>query len=202
MDDDRLHQPARKSSKQAAHVPLLPLAPSFSSPQRPTTCRPSVPLPPIAPFAHRQPSILNHPDDSHAQFVDACTNWILQRVDELVALDQGPPLVVPLTVTFSPGSIRPDQVLCEYERFYARLCRLLMSNPDRPSKRHLLPFSIAFRDDVRQPQPARRRAVRARDPRADDCRPRRQQVAGPRLDPPRGRLLRQAGTPAAPRRRQ
>jgi hypothetical protein len=63
-------------------------------------------------------------------------------MDELVALDQGPPLVVPLTVTFSPGSIRPDQVLREYERFYARLCSLLS-----PSKRHLLPFALAFRDD-------------------------------------------------------
>jgi hypothetical protein len=68
-------------------------------------------------------------------------------MDELVTLEQGLPLVVPLTVTFSPGSTRPDQVLREYERFYARLCDLLMCNPDRPSKRSLLPFAIAFRDD-------------------------------------------------------
>jgi hypothetical protein len=62
-------------------------------------------------------------------------------------LDQGLPLVVPLTVTFSIGSTRPDQVLCEYERFYLRLCRLLMCNHERASKRHLLPFALAFRDD-------------------------------------------------------
>ena len=54
---------------------------------------------------------------------------------------------LPLTVTFSLGSIRPDFVLREYERFYARLCRLLISNYERPSKHHLLPFAIAFRDD-------------------------------------------------------
>jgi hypothetical protein len=147
MDDDRLHQPAQKSSKQAAHLPLLPLAPSFSSPQRPTTRRPSAALAPIAPFAYRQSSVLNHPDASHARLVDSFTDWIVQRIDELVALDQGLPLVVPLTVTFSPGSVRPDQVLREYERFYARLCRLLMCNPERPSKRHLLPVALAFRDD-------------------------------------------------------
>jgi hypothetical protein len=91
--------------------------------------------------------MLNRPDASHAERVDAFTDWILQRVDELVALDQGLPLVVPLTVTFSLGSIRPDFVLREYERFYARLCRLLVNNYERPSKRHLLPFAIAFRDD-------------------------------------------------------
>jgi hypothetical protein len=62
-------------------------------------------------------------------------------------LDQGLPLVVPLTVTFSLGSIRPDQVLREYERFYLRLCSLLMNNHERPSKRHLLPFALGFRDD-------------------------------------------------------
>jgi hypothetical protein len=99
-----------------------------------------------SPFAYRRPSVLN-PDASHARLVDSFTDWILQRVDELVALDQGPPLVVPLTVTFSLGSIRPDQVLREYERLYARLCDLLMNNHERPSKRHLLPFALAFRDD-------------------------------------------------------
>jgi hypothetical protein len=147
MDDDRLHQPAQKSSKQADHLPLLPLAPSFSSPQLPTTGLPSAALTPIAPLVYRRSSILSHPDDSHGRHVDAFTDWIVRLTYELVALSQGPPLVVPLTVTFSPGSIRPDQVLREYERFYARLCRLLMCNPERPSKRHLLPFAIAFRDD-------------------------------------------------------
>jgi hypothetical protein len=86
-------------------------------------------------------------DASHPRRVDAFTDWILQRVDELVALNQGLPLVVPLTVTFSLGSIRPDQILHEFERFYARLCRLVVNNYERPSKRHLLPFAVAFRDD-------------------------------------------------------
>jgi hypothetical protein len=86
-------------------------------------------------------------DASHARRVDAFTDWILQRVDELVSENQDHPLVVPLTVTFSLGSIAPDQVLREYERFYLRLCSLLMNNHERPSKRHLLPFAIAFRDD-------------------------------------------------------
>ena len=72
----------------------------------------------------------------------------MQRADQLVTEAQGIlPLVVPLTVTFAPNSIRADQVLREYERFYARLCRLLINNPECPSKRHLLPFAIAFRDD-------------------------------------------------------
>ena len=70
-----------------------------------------------------------------------------RRIDELVAENRDPPLVVPLTVTFALRSTRPDRVLGEYERFYARLCRLLITNPDRPSKRHLLPFALAFRDD-------------------------------------------------------
>jgi hypothetical protein len=86
-------------------------------------------------------------DTSYGRLVDAWTDWILERADHLLAADQGPPLVVPLTVTFSLGSIRPDSVLREYERFYARLCRLLIKNYERPSKRHLLPFAIAFRDD-------------------------------------------------------
>jgi hypothetical protein len=86
-------------------------------------------------------------DTSYGRLVDAWTDWILERTDHLLAADQGPPLVVPLTVTFSLGSIRPDSVLREYERFYARLCRLLVNNYERPSKRHLLPFVIAFRDD-------------------------------------------------------
>jgi hypothetical protein len=86
-------------------------------------------------------------DTSHGRLVDAWTDWILERTDHLLAADEGPPLVVPLTVTFSLGSIRPDLVLREYERFYARHCRLLVNNYERPSKRHLLPFVIAFRDD-------------------------------------------------------
>jgi hypothetical protein len=86
-------------------------------------------------------------DASHGRLVDAWTDWILERTDHLLAANDGLPLVVPLTVTFSLGSIRPGQVLREYERFYARLCRLLMCNPERPSKRHLLPFALAFRDD-------------------------------------------------------
>ena len=94
-----------------------------------------------------QPSDLRYPTASHARLVDACTDWVLRRIDELVALNQGLPLVVPLTVTFSLGSIRPDQVLREYERFYARLCDRLINNHGRPSKRHLLPFALAFRDD-------------------------------------------------------
>ena len=44
--------------------------------------------------------------------------------------------------TFRPGTIRPDQVLLEFERFYARLCHRFVNNYDRPSKRHLLPFAI------------------------------------------------------------
>jgi hypothetical protein len=106
-----------------------------------------VPLPAVAPFTYRRPSVLNHPASSNGRLVDAFTDWVVRRVDELVALDQGPPLVVPLTVTFSPGSTRQDQVLSEYERFYARLCDRLINNHGRPSKRHLLPFGLAFRDD-------------------------------------------------------
>ena len=86
-------------------------------------------------------------DASHGRLVDAWTDWILERTDHLLAANDGLPLVVPLTVTFSLGSIRPDQVLREYERFYARLCRLLICNYERPSKRQLLPFAVAFRDD-------------------------------------------------------
>src|SRR5262249_54331964 len=86
-------------------------------------------------------------DTSYGCLVDAWTDWILERTDHLLAADQGLPLVVPLTVTFALGSIRPDLVLREYERFYARLCRRLINNCERASKRHLLPFAIAFRDD-------------------------------------------------------
>jgi hypothetical protein len=86
-------------------------------------------------------------DASHGRLVDAWTDWILERTDHLLAAHDDLPLVVPLTVTFSLGSIRPDFVLREYERFYARMCRLLINNYERPSKHHLLPFAVAFRDD-------------------------------------------------------
>jgi hypothetical protein len=57
---------------------------------------------------------------SHGRHVDGFTDWTVRRIDELVAENQDPPLVVPLTVTFAPMSTRPDQVLGEYGRFYAR----------------------------------------------------------------------------------
>jgi hypothetical protein len=98
-------------------------------------------------IACRQPSKLRCAGGSHDQYVDAYTDWTLRRIDELVTEGQHLPLVVPLTVTFAPNSTRPDRVLAEYERFYARFCRLLINNPERASKRHLLPFAIAFRDD-------------------------------------------------------
>jgi hypothetical protein len=97
--------------------------------------------------AHRQPPWPRCAGLSHDSYVDAFTDWTMRRIDELAVESQEPPLVVPLTVTFTPNHVRPDRVLREYERFYARLCRLLMNNPERPSKRHLLPFAIAFRDD-------------------------------------------------------
>jgi hypothetical protein len=106
-----------------------------------------VPLPAVAPFTYRRPSVLNHPDASNGRHVDAFTDWIVERVYALIGEDQGSPLVVPLTVTFSLGSTRQDQVLREFERFYARLCDRLINNHGRPSKRHLLPFGLAFRDD-------------------------------------------------------
>jgi hypothetical protein len=144
MDHDRHNQPPQTSLRRAAHAPLVLPGRTSSFPQLPTTDRPSAALAPIVPYAYRRP--LN-PSASHARLVDSFTDWILQRVDELVALNQGPPLVVPLTVTFSPKSTAPHQVLREYERLYARLCDLLVNNHERPSKRHLLPFALAFRDD-------------------------------------------------------
>ena len=77
------------------------------------------------------------------------TDWVIRRFDDLVSEGAGPPLVVPLTCTFAPLSMRPDAVLVQFERFYARLCRSLMNNHERPSKRHLLPLVIAWRDDPR-----------------------------------------------------
>jgi hypothetical protein len=82
----------------------------------------------------------------HSRFVDAHADWVTERIDDLTSSDRHP-LVVPMTVTFDPGSIRSDGVLREFERLYARICRLLMCNPDRPSKRPLLPFTLAYRDD-------------------------------------------------------
>ena len=108
-------------------------------------------------IACRQPSRPRYLGTSHGQYVDAFTDWTMRRIDELVTESQDTPLVVPLTVTFAPNSCRPDRVLREYERFYARLCRLLINNPERPSKRHLLPFAIAFRDDP-STRPNKRRA--------------------------------------------
>lgn len=118
-----------------------PLAQSFLSPQPPIMDRS------LADLTCCQPSDLRCANTSHDRFVNAFTDWILRHIDELLTLNQGLPLVVSLTVTFSLGSIRPDQVLREFERFYARLCDRLINNHGRPSKRHLLPFAIAFRDD-------------------------------------------------------
>jgi hypothetical protein len=102
---------------------------------------------PIMTMNHLQPTNLKYANTSHGRRVDAFTDWIIRRIDELVAETRDLPLVIPLTVTFAPMSTRPDQVLREYGRFYARLCDLLISNHDRPSKRRLLPFALAFRDD-------------------------------------------------------
>jgi hypothetical protein len=77
------------------------------------------------------------------------TDWVIDRFEAVSAPDARPPLIVPLTATFKPGSIKPDEVLCEFERFHARLCSLLIKNHDRPSKRPLLPFALAWRDDPR-----------------------------------------------------
>ena len=87
-------------------------------------------------------------DRGHYQkIVDDFTDWTMTRADDLLAQSNRPPLVVPMTVTFQIGAVRPDRILLEFERLYVRICRLLMNNPDRPSKRRLLPFVIAFRDD-------------------------------------------------------
>ena len=85
--------------------------------------------------------------DAHP--TDCYVDWVLERYQLLLSENPQPPLIVPVTATFKLGSIRPDEVLLEYERFYARLCSRLIKNYDRPSKRHLLPFGIAWRDDPR-----------------------------------------------------
>ena len=87
-----------------------------------------------------------HPDAFDARYI---AEWIIKRFLDLASNDIGLPLLVPLTVTFAPTSVRPDRVLIEFERFYARVCRQLINNCERPSKRHLLPFAIAWRDDPR-----------------------------------------------------
>jgi hypothetical protein len=82
------------------------------------------------------------------QRVDEFTDWTMDRIRDLAAADPRPALVVPLTVTFVPCAVHPSRVLAEFERLYQRVCRLLMCNPERPSKRHLLPFVLAFRDEA------------------------------------------------------
>ena len=86
----------------------------------------------------------------HHDAVDpACmADWFVSCFYELAAGD-GSPLLVAFTATFAPGSVRADQVLSEYARFYDRLCDKLVNNRERPSKRSLLPFTVAWRDDPR-----------------------------------------------------
>jgi hypothetical protein len=148
MDHQRLHRQQQAGQQQAAKQQAG--QPAHDRLVRPclATDPPSAALTRIALMTYpQQPSGLRYPNASHTRLVDAFTDWIVQRVDELVALNQGLPLVIPLTVTFSLGSIRPDRALREYERFYARLCDRLVNNHERPSKHHLLPFALAFRDD-------------------------------------------------------
>jgi hypothetical protein len=133
MDQQALHQPVQLEQPADAHLVHSSLT---------TDSSPAALIP--AATGAKNPKYL---EQSYTRHLDAFTDWIIRRLDELVALDQGLPLVVPLTVTFALNSIRPDRVLSEYERFYARLCGLLLNNYERPSKRHLLPFAIAFRDD-------------------------------------------------------
>ena len=81
------------------------------------------------------------------QMVDAWTDNLIDKLTALTDHSHGLPLFVPITVTFKPTSIRDDEVLDEFSRFYARLTRQLIRNSDRPSKRLLLPFAVAWRDD-------------------------------------------------------
>jgi hypothetical protein len=83
----------------------------------------------------------------YQKVVDDFADWTMTHICELADDDPRPPLVVPLTVTFEIGAVKPDRILLGFERLYVRICRRLVNNPDRPSKRHLLPFVIAFRDD-------------------------------------------------------
>jgi len=82
----------------------------------------------------------------YTELVDHLADWTMLNIDQL-ADDGSPPLVVPLTVTFKPNAVYANRVLMEFERLYQRVCRLLVNNPERASKRHLLPFVLAFRDD-------------------------------------------------------
>jgi hypothetical protein len=82
----------------------------------------------------------------YTELVDQLADWAMRNIDQLAG-DGSPPLVVPLTVTFKPNAVHADRVLMEFERLYQRVCRLLVNNPGRASKRHLLPFVLAFRDD-------------------------------------------------------
>ena len=91
-----------------------------------------------------------HPRSARATYWQSVDAWTDNLTDRLTALaDQGGdlPLFVPFTATFKPMSIRDDEVLGEFSRFYARLTRMLINNPERPSKRYLLPFTVAWRDD-------------------------------------------------------
>jgi hypothetical protein len=96
------------------------------------------------------------------QLIDKLTDWTMERIEDLGDDDRRPPLVVPLTVTFRPCAVYPSRVLAEFERLYQRICRLLMCNPERPSKRHLLPFVLAFRDEA-QTRPDKHPCDRDRD---------------------------------------
>jgi hypothetical protein len=144
MDHQRLHRQQQAGQQQAAAG--QPAHDRLVQPYL-TTDRSSAALTRIPPMTDGQPSGPRYPNASHARLVGAFTDWIVQHVDRLLALNQDPPLVVPLTVTFSLGSTLPDRALREYERLYARLCDLLVNNHERPSKHHLLPFALAFRDD-------------------------------------------------------
>ncbi len=84
----------------------------------------------------------------YTEQVDHLTDWTMKRIEDLADDDRRPPLVVPVTVTFVPCAVRPSRVLVEFERLYLRICRLLMCNPERPSKRRLLPLVLAFRDEA------------------------------------------------------
>jgi hypothetical protein len=95
----------------------------------------------------------------YQKLVEDFTDWTMTRIYDIADDDPRPPLVVPMTVTFQIGAVRPDRILLEFERLYVRICRLLVNNPERTSKRHLLPFVIAFRDDPSTRRDKRRRAA-------------------------------------------
>jgi hypothetical protein len=91
-----------------------------------------------------------HKQSANSRYWQTVDAWTDNLISKLVALkDQGhdSPLFVPITVTFKPMSISDDEVLGEFSRFYVRLTRLLIKNPERPFKRDLLPFTVAWRDD-------------------------------------------------------